>query len=458
MSIYPIQMERVFYRSPSEHLVLKGTILQSYHNTKCQRALKELLRVHPRLTCTVKEDQNHNIYYETNQDRSIPIKYYVGTRENDWKFVVKEELKIPFLMEQDLTIRVCIVDRSNEFDLIMIMHHLLGDGLSLLYTYEDFLQIYFHNSKLPQKELQPLKCSDLPKDSRLNFITRAVIHHLNHLWNSEKTIFTDSDFQTMFQKFQENNSNDFSIGVIDPTVLRQLYEKAHEHNVTINSILITALLYQVTQSSISTKPDQKVIVATNMRQKLFSNPVKGIGNYASCISPMLSYNDTKDFWSNVKLIHEKVQKQLNSKREFFSLSQTFGVINTSIFDGLYFSSYSDFQSKNVCKVRKVLKAGQKDEGLDISNLGRFTLDANSKLTLVKDFVYLPPTSSSVDITVGVITVSNQMCLGLIYNENRFDYQTINLILQSTIALLTRVSESTHKGEHNEKESESENVI
>ena len=136
-------MERVFYRSPSEHLVLKATILQSYHNTKCQRALKELLRVHPRLTCTVKEDQNHNIYYETNQDRSIPIKYYVGTRENDWKFVVKEELKIPFLMEQDLTIRVCIVDRSNEFDLIMIMHHLLGDGLSLLYTYEDFLQIYF---------------------------------------------------------------------------------------------------------------------------------------------------------------------------------------------------------------------------------------------------------------------------------------------------------------------------
>ncbi len=458
MITYPIKMERVFFRSPAAHVILKATILKSFQKNEFEKALTELLHVHPRLSCTIKEDKNHQIYYETNEHMSIPVSYYSRSNECCWESVVKKELLKPFLMEKELSIRVCVIVDTNEFDFVVVTHHLLGDGLSLLYAFEDFLQIYLHKSKLSPKSSPPMQCSDLPKDSKLNLLTKLMIRRINHLWKKENPLYKNADYPAMFHRYQDHNSSSFVYGKIDNITLQQLYDEAHENEITINSLLVTAILSEINNLSLVTKQEQKVIIATSLRNQLLRNPKNGYGNYSGGISPTLTYQQDLDFWTNAKLIHEQLIEQLSSKKIGFTLSQVFGLIDTSIFDGLFFDSYSDFHSATARKVRKILRLNQKEEGFDISNLGRFSITSNSKLILVKDVVYLPPETINCDITFGVVTVLNQMCISLCYNEHRIDFDTIDILLKHIIGLLKKVCNLMSKGDKNEEESESENVI
>ncbi len=458
MSIYPITMERIFYRSPAAHVIMKATILSSFQKKECEEALRQLLHVHPRLTCTVKEDENHQIYYETNEHMSIPVSYYTRSKECCWESVVKEQLQKPFLMEKELSIRVCVIVDSNEFDFVMIAHHLLGDGLSLQYAYEDFLQIYLYKSKLSPKSSSPMQCSDLPKDSKLSLLTRIMIHRINHMWKKENPKYTNADYPSMFHRFQEQNSTSFTYGCIDNITLQQLYLLTHENEITMNTLLITAILYQITKLSHVSKQEQKVIIATNLRSMLLNHPKESYGNYSGGISPTITYEHDLDFWINAKQIHRQLKEQFSSKKLVFMLSQVFGLIDTSIFDGIFFDAYSDIHCATSKKVGKILKLNHREEGFDISNLGRFSINVNSKLNLVKDFVYLPPETINCDITFGVITVSNQMCISLSYNEHRIDLYTITILLKNILGLLKTISNPMSEGDHNEKEPENENVI
>lgn len=451
-------MERIFYRSPATHIVLKLTIQESFYQPKCENALLELQRIHPRLTCTVLEDDNHKLRYCTNSNLKIPVTCYDHDKGYTWQQVVKEQLKIPFLMEKELSVRVCIVTNINEFDLILVTDNTLGDGLSVLYALQDFLEIYFKGTHLQERPSPVMTGKDLPKGNKLNWAIRLMIRYVNHVWKKQRLCFHDKDFSVMFDKYQNINSADFLSATLDKLTMDRLYVKLRQENVTMNSLIVTAILFSLSHSNLTTKQEQKVIIATNLRNKIACNPAKGIGNYAGAVTPTLFYRNELDFWSNVKHIHKQIKNDLASVAKEFMLSQVFDKIDTSIFDELYFNRFTETPNENAKKIAKFLKLSRHEEGYDISNLGRFTIAPLAKITAVKDFVYLPPEAINMDFTFGVITVANQLSLSLIYKEHKVDHESMEFLLKYTVELLKKVSESTIKGEVYEKESESENVI
>ena len=76
---------------------------------------------------------------------------------------------------------------ETEFCLHFLMHHLGGDGKSLCYFIESFLQS-LNGETLNMRELKQLNTDILPEKRRPPFATRLFVKKCNYNWKKEKRI------------------------------------------------------------------------------------------------------------------------------------------------------------------------------------------------------------------------------------------------------------------------------
>ncbi len=419
-------VERNFFRSTSTHLVVKGTILGEFHKSMFEYALEELRRIHPMLCCVIEVDAKSQISYVHNKEAIFPLTYLEKSKEDHWIEIVKAEENKPFRSTEEPPIRFFVLVDKFDFDLIIIGHHILGDGLSYAYVFQDFIDIYCNKKKLEVRETTLITSyKNLPEQSRFDRDVEEYIKYLNEEWDKERVFFSDEEYEKVYEKYHETNTVDVLTVKVENDDYHELRLQCKQNDVTINTLIFTVFLKAF--QDLMELESSNVTIAMNIRNAMSFQPGRCIGNYASAFTPLLTYNNEFDIWENARHNCKVVSEYIKDAKKSHMVPQLFCQLDCSIIDALTFAASGSFMTPLIPKVVPLLSSISSGEGFGISNLGALNVDLSNSSYELTDFVYIPHATTIYNKTLGVATMNEQLMISILFKDLSIPRNTMEAV-------------------------------
>lgn len=446
MKAYELGIERLHFRNPSTNIIFKGTIVGSYEKARIGESLKELRRVYPILNYTLRQGKNRKLYFVKNPESKIRVVFIRRENDEQWKGVIREQIKIPYRLLEEPLIRFIFLENEERFDVIMMGHHIMGDGKSVMHIFEDFVNIYLgHASGLPVHKIRLIRgTKDLSVKYEGNVLSDILVKIFNSKWRKEKIHFLENEYERIYRIFYAKYDIDFAHGYIEGENYTKLREACREHNVTLNSVIITAFMYGMQKKQYDSREELKVMVATSLSKYVRFNTNRTVGNYVSSISNRFRYNFRISFWENAESIGNRLKKELGNSQKVLSTFRMMSIIDQSAFDGLYFMKYATYTNKALEKLMRFMDIDKKEKGMETTNLGIIELKSAYPEHELKDVVFLPPAVTVFDKVVGVASIEDRLTLGISYIQNYISEESINEIMNEAITCMCEASGTVPK--------------
>lgn len=403
-TIYRIQKERTHIFSPSINIAMLGTIAGAVTDAALREAITRAVGKHEILSCKITLDEQGQAYYERIEQPIVRIEPFAG----DWIAVVQEQETVAFDWANGELIRFYVKRQQDSFQLLIVAHHLAGDGLAVSYLLDDVVQALNGHDLIEQ----PLRLYDPTPNlakSKLSLGMRFMLRGLNRKWQKTGQLFTYADYQEMFQRYWKNRKTEILCEELDEAQLSALKQRAKQQGITLNSLL-TASFAQAAQTA---QAPSDIGLAASIRPPAY----RGMGNYATGISIRYRYTDAKDFAANAQVIHKLIYAKLENPKKKFFLLQFMNEVAPTLIDAAYFAAYGGYANKTAQTVRNLFGYGGKPKSISITNLT--TLDLNQQngkysLTAVQ---FVPPLVPNARRIIGICTYRNRMSISLHVEHN-----------------------------------------
>lgn len=447
MKEYELGIERLHFRNPSTNIIFKGTIIGKFNKERLLESLEELRSIYPILNYVLRQGKNRKLYFVEKPRSKIQVIFQKRKNKMQWKRVINEQIKIPYRLLKEPLVRFIILEEEGQFDIIMMEHHIMGDGKSAMHIFEDFIHIYLgHAKNLPVHKIRLVKgTKDLAVKYEGNLLTDIIVKIFNHRWRREKTRFLEKEYERIYRTFYAKYDINFAHGYIEGENYIKLREACKKHEVTLNSAIITAFMYGMQKRQYDRREELKVTVAASISKYLRFNTDRTVGNYVSSISSRFRYNFRISFWENAQSIGDRLKKELDNSQRVLSAFRMMSIIDQSAFDGLYFMKYATYTNKALEKLGKLMNIDKKEKGMETTNLGIIELKSKYPDHEFKDLVFLPPAVTVFDKVVGVATMENQLTLGISYIENYVTGENIKEVMNEAIMILCAASGTEPEG-------------
>jgi len=434
-----IVMERPFYRMPSPFITEKVTISGELDKEYLLKVLEHLGRIYPITRATIKSGENGSIYMDmVNLAPQMRVLFYERQRRDTWCEVVAKRLQNYLALDRYAGVEVLIIhqEKDKDFDVVLIVHHLYGDGMSVTYLMQDLIKMYCDGIESVDQTEKPHR--DIESSSIFEKIPGLVdlsawyerIDRLNSIWKEKYEGITEEQYENMFRSHNEKVGYALKLKQIQGDSFRSLLTICKQNGVTINSAIATAILYALTEEEKSMKATVAVDGRSILADYMEENPYGYMGDFASCITPMLTYDRSKDFWDNVKNIHVILRSELSDINKVLGTIRLFSRLEGSIFDAIYaarYGLYTDYSFLGM--VREVLGFQGDDGGYDLSNLGKIQMDIQNPEYEVLDFVLVPNLTMVCDCTFGVATANDTLTIAMPYKSKNVTEENAEKIMQ-----------------------------
>src|SRR5215469_5584126 len=247
-------------------------------------ALWQAQRRHPLLRTAIQDGNPEFV------PSSVPISPRVVRRAHNtqWLHEVKRELALPFELGDRRLQRVALVQGEALSELILVVHHSIGDGMSAMYLVRDLLKSmegYELRELPPRLALEDLLCSGATAPM-----------------NQPQPLATSS---TGGAKFDRPPRASLQIFEIDPGQLDCILSRRRQEGTTFHGALMSALLLSV--------PAQETLhcLAPINARKLIPNVSDDFRLYISSGMATLDRNAKQDFWSLVRSARQQVMQAFN---------------------------------------------------------------------------------------------------------------------------------------------------
>jgi hypothetical protein len=152
------------------------------------------------------------------------------------------------------------------------------------------------------------------------------------------------------------------------------------------------------------------------------DPKESMGNYVSGTAVSACYDDSLDFWTNAKNIGDLLNSKLKKTSKRLIALGLLDAIDDSLIDAMNFAGFGGYQNPTAQKLCDILCGVPADEGLGISNLGKFKMSFEQ--FSVEKMWFVPPLFASSDFIVGVFTLNNEMNFCLRYSASEQEEDSI----------------------------------
>lgn len=221
---------------------------------------------------------------------SLPIWLRVVPRANNtqWLGEVDMQLALPFEMGDRPLLRVVLVQGEDVSELILAIHHSIGDGVSAMYLVRDLLKY------MEGYELEELS----PRSGLEDLLPAAATTPINQLQrppiSSNGVAQVDRPTKACLQIFS-----------IESGELDRILSCCRQEGTTFQGALLSALL-------LSLPGDETItcLAPINVR-KLLPNVIDDFGLYISSGMAILNRNLPADFWSLARSARQQVMQAFN---------------------------------------------------------------------------------------------------------------------------------------------------
>ncbi len=304
---------------------------------------------------------------------------------HDWNLFSEGLLKIAVWKAGDRTV------------LLFIFHHLLADGRGALGLVQEFADFYADGIEPKAAPEHLITKEDLPANSKLSFISQALVNHANRQWKKEKHQLSYKEYHSFADKFLQEDCVDHSLVVVSSEKLADLHAQCKAHKVSINDYLLAKMFTEEKADSI--------VMACDLRKQLECYNPGALGNYATAFSVKLKQGmstDSTGIFSLAQKVHNQIQKKLNSPKELYLVLQCYASLEPGLLDAAMISSRGAFDSKAAKFIGTSFFNYDKAKGYSITNLGKI----ESKN--IESAFFIPPASPAIKKTQGVLTVNGVM--------------------------------------------------
>ncbi len=407
---YLIQKERTHLFAPSIQIAamveLKGKISEDILCDAIQKAIDNNEVFH----CRIVMDETGKAFYETGHSASVVIHKFEG----EWEKVVTREEKHLFALQHGDMIRFFIKEELNITQLLIIAHHLVGDGLSMTYFIQDILDA-LNGIPLIYKELKLYDMKHVPAESKLNPMMGWMLKRVNNKWDKTGKTFHFSDSENMINKYWSSRKTSIIAEKVKEDVLFHLERKAKSNHVSVNSTLVTAFARAAEEST-------EFGIPVSLRE----NNNHTMANLATAISIKYQYNEKQDFWENARKVHSIINKKLSNNKSKFFLTQFMNQLSPTLIDSAYFSAFDGYENEIAARIRNMFGYVANPKAINISNLTRISTKDKDANYQIADIAFVPPIVPNASCMIGVITYESQMVITLHLLDNELRQQKEDL--------------------------------
>ena len=423
---------RGFYYMPSAYIAMKVTIEGVYDHEKMKEAVCALEEAHPIINHVVSKSGD-KMYFE-DVGKHVPIVYYNDDYIVKWEDVLLKLTTEPINLMENPGVMIGVVERTDHFFILAIMHHMYGDGLSLKYLMDDLLYIYSVGHKLKEREAETALCEDdLPMNAKIPADIREKYVSFAQLCKDKKVEFSWEAYKQMIDTHNEKIGTGITCRNISGTMFRNLKGKCKELSVTINSALTTAMT-----AALQNNKGVDAIISLDTRPIFNHENKKGLANYASCIQTNIDYDSSIGFWDNVAIIDKKIKEERFKTTKILNTLYTFLLWGADIFGVGYYARYGMYRDmETLMELRKTLGLTSDTDTFEISNIGTVDFAANCEDFVIRDCYFIPNPMPACACTFGVTSLGNVLTASLVHKKSLVSTEQAKSFLHEVMSYLVR---------------------
>ena len=435
---YNNNVSRLLYRAPYCDILMMARFYGRISMESLETALSKARIKYPLLNSRILQDSNGNAEFAFDYVHKFPIKIFDKKSDADWIELAWDEQKIPFDLEKGPLIKFLLFEAIDTTDVVIICHHCICDGLSLIYLIKD-IAIFLDDTNAMVQPL-PVPPAIIPENLSVNIsvgfvglLTKLLAKSLNHAWNKSKVLFTEQDYEHLYKEYWKKKNIGLMAFSLPKNTTTALIEKCRAKQVSVNSALTTAFsLAQYDLQGNKQSYLKKALLAIDIRHLFKDNPGENFGFLA--IGNEIYLPSGKDeFWSIAKKFNTKIKEMLADPKKFLSLMAPLDYIEPTLFDAIYFAESGTLKNKTATRFKNIIlsKTGKPKRSLDITNLG-IVKDYNSNL---KTIFFIPIISSNYEKTLGIVTINGEMNIVIMHDHSVIRQDTIEKFIQRILSYI-----------------------
>ena len=408
--------ERIDLFAPNIQVVQKVSIYGVPSIQALETAIRSACGLQESLKCKIVIDEDGESKYEKTKV-VVPITIVNG----DWEAIVIKQARIRMRIEEGELIRFFLIPKKCEIELVIIAHHLAGDGNSITYLIEDIMNI-LSGEKLSIKKLKIIEGQDFPIESRMPFLTKLYIRNLNNKWLRERKIYSFTDCKQVFKEYWSQIDHDFFSHEFTKEETEYICQYAKKADVTVNSLLTTVMI-----DTYNIKTD--VGLAVSIRENY-----RGMANLVTGIAFKYKYRRRKSFIKNAQEVHKIIKKKLiRPKNKYFALL-FLDLLDGPFIDSACVNRYVQKVGNPSNTLCKLMQYSENLRDIGISNLMKVDIRSNYGKMRIDHLVFLPPIVPYGRRICGVVTLEGKLNLTIHFVKDEM-FQWEQLFFDKTILRL-----------------------
>ena len=362
-------------------------------------------------------EQDGTAYYEKMKESGCKI----SIARDNWQNIIEKNEKIPFHINQGELMRVFVISTDEKVSLLIIAHHLVGDGKSIVYFLEDVMKS-LSGEEREYKSLRLLTKEYFPPKTDLSLYLKSYVNKFNKKWRKNGMIFTWENYYDIHETYWKERSSKIIYKTFSLEETNQIRLQAKEIGITVNSYIITAFL----------RADKKkrfagVGIPVDIRQ----DHNRSMSNQTGGIRVDHIYSDKRAFAENARQVHDKVQNKLKHQEKKYFVLRLISLFIPTLIDSVLLHTYGLYQNKTTQKLAGVLGyTKHKMNYFGISNLARLDIPDAYGSYGISDIIFIPPAISYSKHTIGISTMRDEMIISCHVMDNHDKVKEQEFFLRS----------------------------
>nr|UWI51978.1 hypothetical protein NZ312_09780 [Clostridioides difficile] len=388
-----IMTERAHLMCPNMHFGIKSRIKANYDFIKIESTMKLLMNAHPFLRSLIAiEKITEKLYYELYDEIQIPI--IEKERADLWSKDYQELTSNGWDVFSESLLKVIVYPLKEDFEVLFIAHHLLGDGRAIIGLVCEFADNYAIDKKPVYVNEQLIySIHDFPKGSDLSFINRFIINSANRKWVKENHTVSYSEYRDFERQFMLENSTSYSEETVEIETVKELLALCRKNKISLNDYIVAEMMCR--------EKIDKIVIGVDIRKHLNCYQQGALGNYATAMA-IVSNSKSDNVIERAKDVSKQIKYHLNDNHKMMMVLSCYLRMSPKLIDAIAISTMGSFQSKAGKFVGALIFGYKKRNGYSVTNLGNI-----NNLNIV-EAMFIPPASPANRKTMGVLSVNGLM--------------------------------------------------
>jgi hypothetical protein len=397
--------ERPFCFSPASQITLAVDLAGELDREELNQAIRVAVRHHARLMARIIQEGNGDCFFTVDPEDDpweTAIVHLESDGPDQLEAIIHDQERLLFDVEKGELLRFFVVHHVNHLQLVIVAHHLVGDGLALVYLLRDILhRLSVTAVKTPVAPLQQHDLATLPAKVKLPLMLRLLIRSMNLQWKRSRRVFSFADYRRMYENFWEDRETGLCTVSIAGDQLVWLMSAAELHHLSLDAILATAFLQAAGYENTAG-------IAVNLRD----STNEGMGHFSTGISIQQAYDANRSFWENAAAVQQRIDEKLHDDQKKYFMLKFMATLEPTLIDGAYFSAFDGLQDTAAARVRDLYGYGGSGKGVSLMNLDQVPIPDRYGPVGLSRLVVVPPLAPNATRVVGAVLLGDQLMLSM----------------------------------------------